>query len=49
MAPGGTGNVERMVAGFDLDGRRMLDIGRNKVKATAAVCATGGMRVRRSG
>ncbi len=27
MAPGGEGNVDKMVAGLDLDGRRVLDIG----------------------
>jgi len=27
MAPGGTGNVDRMVEGLDLQGRRVLDIG----------------------
>ena len=27
MAPGGEGHVDRMVAGLDLEGRRVLDIG----------------------
>ena len=28
MAPGGTGNVDKMVEGLDLQGKRVLDIGR---------------------
>jgi phosphoethanolamine N-methyltransferase len=45
MAPGGEGHVDRMVAGLDLTGKRVLDIGCGQGKPACIVAGKYGARV----